>query len=710
MKLIPPRNPKTEGDHLEIGRLEFLASSYEHNEHPRDAAVRHLRETIAAGRAGLDPYDETIFLLDATPNEIVWAGAVVNLTGLLLDVTGAPEKGGRRYRMILEADVRDELGLDAPDAPVVDDEPLASRRTDPRRRGRRASPARPRSPTRTRPSCTRSPTRATRSSAPTKGRCTDDRYRPRPAHPADGRADRSPAVPRAGRSRCSPTRCLCAGSCRSRRPRSGRTPTSCEADQTSLFALDRPVRPGRPHPRRPRSRARPLQGQGLVPADDRRPAQERSPSTAGRSRPGSCSRTTSSSTARSRSTLRTRPVRPGGPAATGSPPTRSRRTVTGAAADRPRPRRDREAAREGSDRKVWNEWPDAMWEKSAGHAIFRDPEVRARPDARPRRRPRARRRRPSSSTAPTGRPSPLVRSPPRRPIRPSPQPSPWTRARTPAKKPGRPSPRQPLLPRARLLGATTIRSRSPPGPPPAPTEVPAGQWKGKTLADVAGDESGREWLAWALTQPGPLQRALLHGPHQLRRGRPARAVGRPHRTAGGMSAEDTVPGRSSADGTPSGWLRLAGGDPRRTRSCGSTSQRRRVRSGRGEPVLLAGGVGSRRAVSSSTSPSARPRPSSGICRAGRSSSPRSRTRSSKRDVKLLAFGDLHLGAGTALGREPGDRLRDQEQVLERIIALAGVRQVDAILMAATCSKGPASRRSSSTRSCAPSSSSKGRSR
>jgi hypothetical protein len=128
MKLIPPRNPKTEGDHLEIGRLEFLASSYEHNEHPRDAAVRHLRETIAAGRAGLDPYDETIFLLDATPNEVVWAGAVVNLTGLLLDVTGAPEKGGRRYRMILEADVRDELGLDAPGAPVVDDEPLASRR------------------------------------------------------------------------------------------------------------------------------------------------------------------------------------------------------------------------------------------------------------------------------------------------------------------------------------------------------------------------------------------------------------------------------------------------------------------------------------------------------------------------------------------------------------------------------------------------------
>jgi DNA repair exonuclease SbcCD nuclease subunit len=57
-------------------------------------------------------------------------------------------------------------------------------------------------------------------------------------------------------------------------------------------------------------------------------------------------------------------------------------------------------------------------------------------------------------------------------------------------------------------------------------------------------------------------------------------------------------------------------------------------------------------------------------------------------MKLLAFGDLHLGAGTALGREPGDRLRDQEQVLERIIALAGVRQVDAILMAGDLFEGP----------------------
>jgi exonuclease SbcD len=57
-------------------------------------------------------------------------------------------------------------------------------------------------------------------------------------------------------------------------------------------------------------------------------------------------------------------------------------------------------------------------------------------------------------------------------------------------------------------------------------------------------------------------------------------------------------------------------------------------------------------------------------------------------VKLLAFGDLHLGAGTALGREPGDRLRDQEQVLERIVSLAGVRQVDAILMGGDLFEGP----------------------
>jgi DNA repair protein SbcD/Mre11 len=57
-------------------------------------------------------------------------------------------------------------------------------------------------------------------------------------------------------------------------------------------------------------------------------------------------------------------------------------------------------------------------------------------------------------------------------------------------------------------------------------------------------------------------------------------------------------------------------------------------------------------------------------------------------VKLLAFADLHLGAGTSLGREPGDRLRDQAEVLERIFDVATSESVDAVLLAGDLFEGP----------------------
>jgi hypothetical protein len=97
---------------------------YEH-EHPRLAAIRFLRERIADKRAGLDQYDRSIFILAAAPHEKVWGNRALELCGIVL--TAVPQPGGRtRYRAVLEADVRIELGLDAADAPMMD-EPLASR-------------------------------------------------------------------------------------------------------------------------------------------------------------------------------------------------------------------------------------------------------------------------------------------------------------------------------------------------------------------------------------------------------------------------------------------------------------------------------------------------------------------------------------------------------------------------------------------------------
>lgn len=56
--------------------------------------------------------------------------------------------------------------------------------------------------------------------------------------------------------------------------------------------------------------------------------------------------------------------------------------------------------------------------------------------------------------------------------------------------------------------------------------------------------------------------------------------------------------------------------------------------------------------------------------------------------RLLAFGDLHLGAGTSLGRQPGDRLADQVDVLGRIGGIAIEHDVDAILVAGDTFEGP----------------------
>lgn len=97
--------------------------------HPRLAAIRHLRELLADGRAGLDPYDETILLVDATDRDLVWTHRSLELCGLVVNkICNWQGTGGTRYRSILEADVRQELGLDQPGAPRLGDEPLASRR------------------------------------------------------------------------------------------------------------------------------------------------------------------------------------------------------------------------------------------------------------------------------------------------------------------------------------------------------------------------------------------------------------------------------------------------------------------------------------------------------------------------------------------------------------------------------------------------------
>lgn len=57
-------------------------------------------------------------------------------------------------------------------------------------------------------------------------------------------------------------------------------------------------------------------------------------------------------------------------------------------------------------------------------------------------------------------------------------------------------------------------------------------------------------------------------------------------------------------------------------------------------------------------------------------------------TRLLCTGDLHLGAGSEYGRKPGDRLRDQQTIWERILDLGRERDVDGILFAGDAFEGP----------------------
>jgi phage RecT family recombinase len=152
--------------------------------------------------------------------------------------------------------------------------------------------------------------------------------------------------------------------------------------------------------------------------------------------------------------------------------------------------------------KVWKEWPEAMYRKSAAHALYRKlPAANAiASTASTRPSSSSRPPRPSSSTAPTGRPSPLVRSPPRRTIRPSPQPYPLDEGPGTGGEPQQAEPASPPSPAGSAPGDDD--EPAPPWAAAAAVEIPAGQWKGKTLADVAAIEAGREWLAWALKNEG----------------------------------------------------------------------------------------------------------------------------------------------------------------------------------------------------------------
>ena len=93
----------------------------------REAAIVWLRVKIIGGRAGLDPHDSAVMIVEVDSPEKAWR---IDLIGeqLLAHPWVRPDRSTCiRVRAILEADVRQALWLDKPGAPVLADTPLASR-------------------------------------------------------------------------------------------------------------------------------------------------------------------------------------------------------------------------------------------------------------------------------------------------------------------------------------------------------------------------------------------------------------------------------------------------------------------------------------------------------------------------------------------------------------------------------------------------------
>jgi recombination protein RecT len=149
---------------------------------------------------------------------------------------------------------------------------------------------------------------------------------------------------------------------------------------------------------------------------------------------------------------------------------------------------------------VWNEWPDAMWEKSAGHAIF--DEI-----------PRAERDRmtvPADNGVddavellygPNGDQFTALEAPADPPSGDEP-----TRAATEAPTTDNGGEPQQAEPDASLAAGSAPGTDDDEPQPEwvdvGRTVVKGGNWNGKTLAQLAASEKGREWLAYALANPG----------------------------------------------------------------------------------------------------------------------------------------------------------------------------------------------------------------
>ena len=100
---------------------------------PRLIALELLREKIAMRQAGLDPYRPSDLIVKAGPNEVKCFEGCCKQVAVDREKVGKQSlfNGGMKFRVTPTVDALRELGLDGLDAPLMLDEPLASRAVTP---------------------------------------------------------------------------------------------------------------------------------------------------------------------------------------------------------------------------------------------------------------------------------------------------------------------------------------------------------------------------------------------------------------------------------------------------------------------------------------------------------------------------------------------------------------------------------------------------
>lgn len=154
---------------------------------------------------------------------------------------------------------------------------------------------------------------------------------------------------------------------------------------------------------------------------------------------------------------------------------------------------------------VWNEWPEAMWAKSAAHALYRklplsEHDLERLAEIEPAEAVDA-------LYGPDGTEFKAIQAPadhpqggdePAAPI-PGGDGSGTDGEGTQQAEPAKPA-------HTETAGPAPGPDDDEPEPQPdwvtaGDTKVPSGNWAGKTIAEVSAAESGREWIAWALPRP-----------------------------------------------------------------------------------------------------------------------------------------------------------------------------------------------------------------